>query len=221
MKTQYQQHGIAFLAIGLTFLACYSFIDQPLANWLHTHSLALTSRLASFFSHYFKAGTFYALPILVIIYCYFKDQLRSSLCRESLLLCYIFLINAVLCTALKVLLARARPVEYFHHHLYGFHFFKFNSHFWSFPSGHAFVASTFFSFLAISRPHLRGWCILGIVIMCISRMISGAHYLGDVIVGSFLGYWTCKIIITNYQHKLPMILENWIHKHQPLSTETT
>ena len=54
--------------------------------------------------------------------------------------------------------------------------------------------------------------------MGVSRMIVGAHYLGDVIMGAFLGYWTCHIVIKKYQDRLAHRLDHWIQKKQPLST---
>ncbi len=218
MTTAHRRHELAFLAVGLLFLACYSCLDQPLADWLHQHTLTATTSIAQFISHYFKAQTFYLSPLLIIAYCYFKRQLHTSLCRNSLLLTYIFIINALLCTVLKVVFSRARPTEWFHHHAYGFKLLQLNSQYWSFPSGHAFVASTFFSFIALTRPRLRWWCLLGILVMCISRMIVGAHYLGDVMVGSFLGYWTCKVLMTKYQHSLPRPLEHWTQNKQPITS---
>ncbi|HAG61429.1 MAG TPA: hypothetical protein DCL40_00830 [Coxiellaceae bacterium] len=218
MTPHTRQMLLALSAVSLLFIACYSCFDQALAVWLHQHTLAAITWLAQSISDYFEAQTFYLLPLLIIAYCYFTQRLNTPLCRDSIFLTYIFIINIFICTGLKIVFARARPTEWFHHQTYGFHFFNLNSHYWSFPSGHTFVASTFFSFIAITRPKFRAWCALAIIIMGASRMIVGAHYLGDVIMGAFLGYWTCHIVIKKYQHRLPQRLDNWVQKKQPLST---
>ena len=207
MKSSSLNHLSVFFAVSIMFVACYSFIDQPLAIWLHQHSLTVTTAIAGFISTHFRAETFYLLPLLTIAYCMIRRQTSSIMCRQSLLLVTIFFINAVLCTVLKILFSRARPYEWFSHHAYGFHFAQLKSAYWSFPSGHAFVASTFFSFIALSKPRYRWWCLLGVLLMCVSRMIVAAHYLGDVMVGSFLGYWTCRVLMTRYAEVLPFNLD--------------
>lgn len=63
---------------------------------------------------------------------------------------------------------------------------------YGFPSGHAFSAVVVYGGLTVildwerSIPHLTGIITL-IIGICLSRVILGVHYLGDVIVGAFVG----------------------------------
>lgn len=68
---------------------------------------------------------------------------------------------------------------------------------WSFPSGHATVATTFFFMLAYSffgrmqtirnRVALTVGSILGVVLVCFSRLYLGAHWTLDILAGVALG----------------------------------
>ena len=200
-------HLLAFTSVAVIFMACYLFVDQPAALWIQQHSQHNLNAVANFISHYFKAGTFYAPVLLLAAYYWFTQQRDSNAFRYSILLTFIFFVNAVICITLKILFSRARPTELYHHQAYGFHFLQVHSNYWSFPSGHAFVASTFFSFIAIIKPKLRWWCLAGILLMCAARVVVGAHYIGDVVVGSFLGYWTSRVMVSRYEKQLPFKIE--------------
>jgi membrane-associated phospholipid phosphatase len=76
---------------------------------------------------------------------------------------------------------------------------------YSFPSGHAMVASAFYLYLAyltwrLVRPRWRGVLIVGLVVLVLliglSRIYLEAHYLSDVIAGYFAGIlWTDALIL--------------------------
>lgn len=61
----------------------------------------------------------------------------------------------------------------------------------SFPSGHSAAAATmgiFFAFFAANYSRLKGFFIgLCTVALCYSRIYIGVHFLGDTLVGSFIG----------------------------------
>ena len=215
-----RQYFIEFTVVAILFVISYALVDKPIALWLHQHSQANISAIASFISSYFKGGTFY-LPVVVIAgCCWLLKKQNTQLFYNSILLIFIFLVNAILGTVLKVVFSRARPYELYNNHVYGFHFLQIHANFWSFPSGHAFVASTFFSFIALIKPTLRWLCLLGILLMCAARMIVGAHYLGDVLFGSFLGYWVTKILLARYQQQLPWKLNGLLHTNNMVETSS-
>lgn len=77
---------------------------------------------------------------------------------------------------------------------------------WSFPSGHAMVSTAFYALLAyLAWQVLSGWyryaAVTGfvgiIVVVCVSRLILGVHYLTDVVAGTAVGLlWTETVIVS-------------------------
>lgn len=60
---------------------------------------------------------------------------------------------------------------------------------YSFPSGHAQVASTFWSSLRakVAHPLTAPLGIAVVALVCVSRVYLGVHYLGDVVAGAAVG----------------------------------
>lgn len=75
----------------------------------------------------------------------------------------------------------------------------------SFPSGHAMVSMAFYTFLAyLSWRVLRGWqrtaltggLLLLVLLIGLSRLYLGVHYLTDVVAGYLAGFfWTDAVIV--------------------------
>jgi undecaprenyl-diphosphatase len=76
---------------------------------------------------------------------------------------------------------------------------------YSFPSGHAMVSAAFFGFLVyFGWRTLRGWArvvwcggmVLLIVLIGLSRLYLGVHYLTDVVAGYLAGFfWLDAVLI--------------------------
>jgi len=65
----------------------------------------------------------------------------------------------------------------------------------SFPSGHAIVAFSALPILSREFPKLKYWWLAFAVIIAISRVYLGVHFLSDVIAGAILGYCIGEFII--------------------------
>lgn len=72
---------------------------------------------------------------------------------------------------------------------------------YSFPSSHAFVAFACLPFLDKEFPKLKYLFIILAVIMVLSRIYYGMHYMSDIIFGSILGYLTGYAILKWYKKK--------------------
>ncbi len=95
--------------------------------------------------------------------------------------------SGILVLTLKQLAGRARPK---HFETLGYDFFdplRFESSFTSFPSGHSVTIAALATVLALRFPKfVSGWIILALIIG-ISRVMVGAHYPSDVILGLTIG----------------------------------
>ncbi len=78
---------------------------------------------------------------------------------------------------------------------------QLSSKYQAFPSGHTASSTAFFVALFLARKKLGAPLLLIPLLIAVSRMIIGAHYLSDVTVAAVVGvicallavHWLCKI----------------------------
>lgn len=70
----------------------------------------------------------------------------------------------------------------------------------SFPSGHAQVAVSLFTFLGIKIPHPRFRLVMFVLapVICLSRIYLGAHYPQDVLGGLIVGFFWLILFLAFY-----------------------
>ena len=87
---------------------------------------------------------------------------------------------------LKVIFGRARPKLLFGADVYGFTWFGWNADHWSFPSGHAATVVALLTALWCLWPsHVLFYMLIGAIVAA-SRVVVGAHFLGDAMAGAWL-----------------------------------
>ncbi len=130
---------------------------------------------------------------LGIIFLFAKKWRRAGI--------LIFSVGSTVVTVylLKEIFLRARPLNAL-----------YEAHASSFPSGHAAMAGAFFIVIAyifarhvkfwIYREILIGLCILSIILIGLSRVVSNVHWASDVIGGAALGVFlgTSSILFVKY-----------------------
>ncbi len=95
--------------------------------------------------------------------------------------------SGIIVLTLKQLFGRARPR---HLETLGIDFFdpfRFEASFTSFPSGHSVTIAALATVLVLRFPGLKMLWILMAILIGLSRVMVGAHYPSDVIVGLTLG----------------------------------
>jgi len=95
--------------------------------------------------------------------------------------------SGVFVVTAKVIIGRIRPKFFFNDGLYGFHPFNFDFGMNSFPSGHSQTAWASMIALALLFPRFRPYFIIAAIIISGSRVMVSAHYLSDVVMGSYVG----------------------------------
>ena len=116
-----------------------------------------------------------------------------------------FLLSALIAQILKNLFSMPRPKQFFHPGEYQY-FINGVTHigFASFPSGHTTSIFALATLLAIftKRRRLKVVYLLGAVAVGYSRIYLGQHFLGDVLMGSFVGTVTAVGVASLFAAKL-------------------
>jgi len=71
---------------------------------------------------------------------------------------------------------------------------RFSSKYHSFPSGHVGASTAFFGVLLIARRRIGLACLPIPILIGLSRMYIGAHYLSDVVCAAVLGF-LCALVV--------------------------
>jgi undecaprenyl-diphosphatase len=74
---------------------------------------------------------------------------------------------------------------------------RFSSKYHSFPSGHVGASTAFFGVLVIARRRVGLACLPIPILIGLSRMYIGAHYLSDVVCAAVLGT-LCALVVAHF-----------------------
>ena len=97
-------------------------------------------------------------------------------------------------TVIKRTVPRARPSVHAETRWGGPHF---SSKYHSFPSGHVGASTAFFGVLLIARRRIGLACLPIPILIGVSRMYIGAHYLSDVLCAAVLGT-LCALAVVHF-----------------------
>ncbi|ALA24504.1 phosphatidic acid phosphatase [Piscirickettsia salmonis] len=187
---------IAFIVI--VYGMSYCWLDLPVALFFEAHGgdfYALAGSVSAVFSpeHWLMLAIVATLVVVVMP----RRFQRVRGCVREIAFSIVFAI--VIGLLLKYGLARYRPVEFFQHQLYGFHFFSMQHDLNSTPSGHSLAV---FAGLTPLVCHWR-WTVIPVlligVIVMLSRLVHLDHYLSDVWLGAWVGIGSACLIHQYYQ----------------------
>jgi len=197
-------NGIFALIIGsFLVVACYLWVDKPVAFWVAEHHLRDYRFLIWFtrIPEIFTAIACLLFPYLAVRFCYKKWGNP-----EKIILTIIgsLAIENFLHTPLKILFGRYWPATWINNNpsllrdnVYGFNFFRYGSKYASFPSGHTGATVAVMAVIWIFFPRLRWLVVLVVTLVAIGLIGMNYHFVGDVIGGGLLGgltaYYTAKI----------------------------
>ncbi len=197
----YMKKNILVLLVSLiSFYICYNYIDVPIATFFHNNIILL--KFAELIT---KLGGGLAITFtlyLLLIYAVMQENL--PLAKKMVYVLIIFLLVGLTNNIIKVIFARARPIELFENAVYGFNFFKFGHHFASFPSGHTMAITATLYSLAKIWPKYMMPLMISAALIAFSRVIVGAHYLSDV----FIGYISSIYLVDLFEKHLKLNIKN-------------
>jgi membrane-associated phospholipid phosphatase len=187
---------IALVVLAVIALVAAFFLDQSAAAWINAHSspvlrrvMRMVSRVGDWPVHAF-AG---AIGIAIAFAVGSKVWMRIFIAMLVALA-----LAGVTTRAIKIATGRARPSVKTEAHWNGP---QFSSKYHAFPSGHTASSTAFFVALFLARKKLGAPLLLIPILIALSRMIVGAHYLSDVTFAAILGvicaflavHWLCTI----------------------------
>jgi lipid A 4'-phosphatase len=178
------------------------WIDRPLADFFHDDGAALKP----FFDVVQRFGIGYPYMVLSgVAYLALRwgdrwAKLRSwgaSMRSAAIIPGFLFVAvgaSGLLVDLLKVLVGRTRPKLLFATGTYDFAWFGLRADDWSFPSGHAATAAAVAVALWCLWPRPLLLYVLAAALVALSRVVTGAHYLSDVIAGAAIGMAITRLL---------------------------
>jgi len=177
-------------------------IDRPLALYFHArdHDLRslfdFTGRLGLAYGYLTVFGVAFvvlhwggALPRLA----QFALPLRALSAVPAFLFVSIAA-SGVIVDVLKVVFGRARPKLLFQSDIYGFDWLSWRPDHWSFPSGHsATIVALMTALWFLWPPHILFYVLVA-AIVCVSRLVVGAHYPADRLAGALIAVLTTRYV---------------------------
>jgi len=109
---------------------------------------------------------------------------------------------------LKVVFGRARPKLLYLAGTYDFTWVGLGANYWSFPSGHAATAAALMTALWCLWPRHVLFYVLLAAVVAASRIVIGAHYLSDVVMGAFVAVLTTRALAALFVRcrALPLVI---------------
>ncbi len=179
------KYFLFFIVTVIFVVLSYNFVDRSVATYFHE---LRGSELQQFFKSITFLGNseWYLVPSILLFFYFRKKENREY----ATMAMYIFMTNVVAGLGVwlfKAPFGRMRPELYLKDGLYGFEWFKIDSHYVSFPSGHTItIISTVVAF-SLLFPRWKYFFVPAGFIIAFSRVVVTAHYVSDVLFASFLG----------------------------------
>lgn len=192
------------LAAGIVLGEAVSiiWIDRPLADFFHAEG----APIKPFFAAVERFGL--GWPYLVLSAAAFavlrwggsweKLRPRAAAMREAAVIPGFFFAaigaSGLVVDLLKVIVGRTRPKLLFATGTYDFGWFGLRADDWSFPSGHAATAAALMAALWCLWPRPLWLYVFGAALVAASRVVTGAHYLSDVVAGAVIAVLVTRAI---------------------------
>jgi membrane-associated phospholipid phosphatase len=173
---------IALIGMAVIVLVAAFFLDQANAIWINAHSSPELKRMMRIVS---RVGDWPAHIIAGTIGIAIAFAVGSKVWMRIFIAMLVALALAGVTTrAIKIATGRARPSVKTEARWSGP---QFSSKYNAFPSGHTASSTAFFVTLFLARKKLGAPLLLIPILIAMSRMIVGAHYLSDVTFAAIVG----------------------------------
>ena len=192
MKRKFLLLGLSLPLILLLVASGYYYFDLPAAAFCRGPD----GHITAFFQVVtaFGVSTWYLIGSAVLfLYFFYVARHKARSYRFAYLFCAVA-ISGLATDLVKWLMGRWRPKVFFAEGLYGFGFWGSGYEQTSFPSGHAATICSLALALSYLYPRWRPFWIVAALLVCLSRVVIGAHYPSDVLMGAYIGFLTAFLL---------------------------
>ena len=169
---------LIFITGTILFLLSLSY-DNDMFLFFSNSRVLLFDLLFSVITNFgVVAVTLFLIPLLIN---HKKDK------KFTYLLFAAFIVSFFLSFIMKITISSARPVEIVNPILKGLDY--------SFPSMHAMIAFSLLPIILSKKSKFNGFFAIFAVLVALSRVYLGYHFLSDIVLGAFAGYFIGDIIL--------------------------
>jgi undecaprenyl-diphosphatase len=179
--------AIAALAIALGF-----YFDDTVRDFMAEHQTPALRSFMRYVSLFGDWGPHTALGLLLLAIAWIRDSKKWT--RVFLAMLIAMSLAGVTGHVIKRTIPRPRPSVHTDMHWGGP---RFSSRYHSFPSGHVDASIAFFFTLFLANRRIGLACFPIPILIGLSRMYLGAHYLSDVVCGAVLGI-LCAFLVAHF-----------------------
>ncbi len=200
---------------ALLALLAIVFLDRELAVHCKSWSESMPREIHSLVECITEAGdSMWWLTGSVLAFTVFALRKQHNLARWAFALFAAVGLSGLAVIAMKPIIGRYRPKLLHEADEYGFEFLRFSVGYDSnsFPSGHATTISAAAVILWSMFPKWRVPIVLLWLSTCASRLMLGAHFLGDVIAGCALGASVGALVLTTWRRQFAASVPTPLHE---------
>ena len=128
-------------------------------------------------------------------------QRGKAILSKGLFVFFSIIFSGLVLNVVKTVIGRLRPAYYLADSSYGFQPFNFDFGMNTFPSGHSQAVWALMTSLSLLYPRLTVPFLSFATLIAASRVLVSAHYLSDVLMGSYLGTVLTLYIYTRFIRK--------------------
>jgi len=181
--------GIAVAAIAI---AAAFYLDDSVWTFIANHQNRAMRDLMRYVSLFGDWPSHVALGLLLLAIAWIRGSQRWRRIFLSMLIA--MAIAGLAGTVIKRTVPRARPSVQSEFRWGGP---RFSSKYHAFPSGHVLASTAFFGVLIFTRRRIGLACLPVPILIGVSRMYIGAHYLSDVVCAAILGIF-CAAVVAHF-----------------------
>lgn len=192
MKRDVQATIFSLLTVIILAVLAYSVVDRPAAVFF----VAVQGPVLLFFQWvtYLGVSTWYLVISALLAFYFYYIRSKIVLVKQLTYFFCAIAVSGLVVNGIKWVAGRWRPRVYLHEGLYGFNFWGQGYEQTSFPSGHAATICSLAVALYFLIPRFRWLWITVAVLVCLSRVVIGAHYPSDVLIGAYVGIFVAILL---------------------------